>query len=135
MSNKLEKKEIIINFNEIVKDLLNQVSPIIGSKYSIYFKNIIKFNSIAPIQNFILHAIPHKEKIEERNPEYFMNEDIYKSEVKKSNEFHKEDNTDEYLMEILNLKSIYLTIDDTSKENLWDIVNALLILSIDYVNI
>ena len=56
MSDKLDKKTVIIKFNEIVKDLLDQVSPLIGPKYSIYFKNIIKFNLY--IQNFILNAIP-----------------------------------------------------------------------------
>ena len=135
MSEKLEKKNLIIKFNEIFLDLLNQVSPLIGSKYSMYFKNLIKFNSVAPIKNFCLHAIPHKNKIIEKDPSYFLNEEMYKNEVERSNNTYNEDNTDRYLIEILNLKSIYMTIDDKSKDNLWDIVNALLILSLQYMEI
>ena len=87
MCDNLDKIATIKKFNSIFLDLLNQVSPLIGTRYLIGFKRLIKINSIMPIQNFVLHAIPHENKINERNPEYFMNENIYKSEVEKNNEF------------------------------------------------
>ena len=73
----------------------------------------------------------HKDKME--NPEYFMDKKYIKQVEKIMNLIMKIILTN--LMEILNLKSIYLKIDDKSKENLWDIVNALLILSIQYLKL
>ena len=124
----MDKVTIIKKFNSIVSNLLEQVSPMIGKKYCDYFSKIIKVNSLLPIQNFIVHAIPHENKITERDPDYFLNETVYKAAV------HKKwgEKADWYLNEILNLKEIYLTVDDNSKNNLWDIVTALLLLSKKY---
>ena len=57
-----------------------------------------------------------------------LNETVYKKEVQKK----WGDKADWYLNEILNLKQVYLAVDNDSKENLWDIVTALLLLSKRY---
>tara|TARA_Y100000389_G_C17101217_1_gene336040 strand:+ start:161 stop:565 length:405 start_codon:yes stop_codon:yes gene_type:complete len=124
----MNKVTLIKKFNSIISNLLEQVSPLIGNKYCNYFSKLIKVNSLLPVQNFIIHGIPHEKKINERDPDYFLNETVYKNEV------HKKwgDKADWYLNEILNLKQVYLAVDDDSKENLWDIVTALLLLSKRY---
>lgn len=125
----MDKVTLIKKFNSIISNLLDQVSPLIGKRYSDYFNKLIRINSILPVQNFIIHAIPHEKKIKERDPDYFLNESVYKKAV------HKKwgEKADWYLNEILNLKEIYLNVDDSSKENLWDIVTALLLLSKKYM--
>ena len=53
-----------------------------------------------------------------------MNETVYKTEVERK--WGK--NADWYLNEILNLKTVYLSVDDDSKNNLWDTVYVLLMM-------
>jgi hypothetical protein len=127
----MSKAEVIKKFNSIVTDLLDQVSPLLGKKYCIYFSQLIKVNSILPIKNFVAYGIQHKEIIMNRNPDYFLNDDTYKTDVKE----YYGDRADDKLMEILDFKKIYTTIDDGSKENLWDIVIALLLLAEEYNSI
>ena len=122
--NNMEKPTLIRKFNDIISNLLKQVSPLVGTKYSGYFDKLIKVNSLLPIQNFLIHAIPHEKKIVERDPDYFMNETVYKTEVERK--WGK--NADWYLNEILNLKTVYLSVDDDSKNNLWDTVYVLLMM-------
>ena len=131
----MNKVTIIKNFNSIVQNLLDQVSPIIGSQYSGYFKKLIKVNSLLPVQNFVLHGIPHESKILNKDSDYFLDENVYNNEVEKHTRVVNEDKTDYYLMEILNLKAIYLKTDKESRENLWDIVTALLLLSKKYTEL
>jgi len=124
----MDKPTLIKKFNSIISNLLDQVSSLIGTKYSGYFNKLIKVNAILPIKNFIVHAIPHERKILDRDPDYFMDESVYKKEVRRK----WGENVDWYLNEILNLKTVYLSVDDESKENLWDTVTVLLLMSKKY---
>ena len=125
----MEKPTLIRKFNDIISNLLKQVSPLVGTKYSGYFDKLTKVNCLLPIQNFIVHAIPHQKKILERDPDYFMNETVYKTEVEKK--WGK--NADWYLNEILNLKTVYISVDENSKNNLWDTVYVLLMMCKRYL--
>jgi len=124
----MSKIAIIKKFNLIVTDLLEQVRPLLGIKYCIYFSQLIKVNSLLPIKNFVTYGIQHREIILKKDPEYFLNDNTYKTEIK---EYYGE-RADDKLMEILNFKTIYTTIDKDSQENLWDIVIALLLLAEEY---
>ena len=128
----MNKIEIIKKFNDIIASLLDQVSPLIGQKYLGYFKKLIKFNAPLPIKNFGPIALKHKTKIMEKDPEYFLSESVFKSEIDNSCD---EENKEYYLSEILHLKNIYLTVDDDSKENLWKIVQALVLLYEEYIKV
>ncbi len=125
----METAKIIKKFNHIIESLLNQVIPLIGTKYLFYFKKIIKINSLMPIQKFNNHVLKYKKKILAKNPNYFLNDEIYKHEL--DDNIYKDD-SDYYLYEILHLKKIYISVDDDSKENLWNILHALIILCEDY---
>jgi len=124
----MSKTIIIKKFNSIMTDLLEQVSPLLGKKYCIYFSQLIKVNSVLPIKNFVEYGIQHKKIIMDRNPDYFLSNETYKTDVKK----YYGDKADNKLMEILNFKIIYNTIDKDSRDNLWDIVIALLLLAEEY---
>ena len=118
--------EKIKTFNSILEDLLKKLEPIIGSSYHSYFTKYIKYNYVYPIQQFILYAIPMKEKILNRDETYFTN-----------TENHTEHFTgyDEGLQEILRLKGIWEKLDNKSKDGLWDITQVLLFTSLEYIEL
>jgi hypothetical protein len=118
--------EIIKQFNEIVESFLIQVSPLIGSFYPNRFSQIIKYNSILPIEQFTIRALPLKEKIETRDESYFNTTDNYEKH------FSEDEN---YLDDIIRFQHIYKQIDEESKSNLWDIIQAMMYLAEQYVKI
>ena len=124
----MSKGEIIRSFNNILENFLQQISPLIGTSYCHYFKQLIKANCILPIQYFINHV--HNEnnslenKILNRDESYFTDPDLYSEVIKEY---------DSGLMEIIRLKGIYEQLSRDSKDNVWDIFQALLILSKEYL--
>lgn len=118
----MSKKDKIIQFNSIVESFLSQLSPIIGSTYFSYFKKLIKVNSVLPINYFVKYGLPYREQIINKNESYFMDED------------HSEKvNNDEFkLGEILRLKGIYTKLDKKSIDNIWQIFQALVVLTEEY---
>lgn len=122
--------ETVKSFNSILEDFLQQISPLIGTTYHHYFKQIIKVNAILPIQHFIHYVFDPEHSLEDkiinRDETYFTNEDNHKSQVK---------NQDDALMEIVRLKGIYVNLSKDSKDNVWDILFALVHLSKDYIKL
>ena len=116
----------IKQFNEIFGSFLIQVAPLVGTTYHQQFEKIIKYNSILPIEQFLVHVLPIREKILYRDESYFID---------KSNVNTKISDDVSILDEILRLQKIYFQLDDTSKSNVWDIFQALLILGEEYINI
>ena len=117
---------IISQFNEILNSFLIQIVPVVGSTYYNNIQTIIKFNSALPIENFLYYAIECREKIMNRDESYFIDK-----EVAISNVTTRVDKLDE----IFKLQNIYSQLDKTSKDNVWDILQALLILGEDYIKI
>jgi hypothetical protein len=127
--NKVDKVDIIKNFNSILGDFLKQVSPMVGTTYHHYFTKLIQMNAIEPIRLFSYY-VHNSEKplatyIETRNEEYFENTDNHKK-------YMNNDTSENALMEIIKLKGIYTQLNKESKDNLWDILQALLQLSKEY---
>lgn len=122
----MSSKEIVKKFNKITQELLYDMSPIVGSSYHKKFKLIIKCNSILPIKKFKVNVLKFKKYIVEKNPEYFLNENIIMEEIKDYND------KDYYLNEYYYLKNIYSNIDDNSKDNFWDILHVLVYLCETY---
>ncbi len=105
--------QLINDFNKTFEFLLEQLSFHIGYTPLFKFKAIIKFNSLTPLEKFIIYALPEKEKIMAKDDKFF---------------FCKLDDID-----ILSLKDIYYQLDKESKSNLWDLIHALVYLSEDYL--
>jgi len=118
--------EKIRTFNDLVESFLKQISPIIGTSYHHYFLKLIKFNAIMPIQNFIYYAIPLKEKILNRDESYFNNPDNHKSQIT---------DAESQLTEIIRLQGIYEQLSPESKENVWDMTQAMLIIAMEYLEL
>ena len=108
--------EIIKKFNTISIDFLSQTSKLVGTKYVFKFKFVTKFNSAYAIDIFIRRILPHKERIQIRDEMFFL---------EKSND----EEFNQYMNDITGIKTIYHTLDDKSKENIWDILLALLYLA------
>ena len=119
--------EIIKQFNSILESFLLQTSQLYGTTYYTKFKQLIKVNSIMPIQHAGYHMIPLQDKILSKDESYFINENNY---IEKLNNINLENIN--ALDEILKLKDIYYQLDSDSKENVWSILQALLQLSIEY---
>lgn len=116
---------VMIQFNEILSSFLIQIVPIVGSTYHNNIQKIIKYNSALPIENFLYYAIEYREKILARDDAYFFDDKVIVSGIV------REDKLDE----VFQLKNIYIYLDQTSKDNVWDILQALLILGEDYIKI
>lgn len=123
-----KEKEIILKFNKIVKNLLIDTTPIVGKKYLNKYKIVTKFNKKLPIIKFSEYCLKYKNQILLRDPEYFLNYELYANEVSTWND------KEFYLNEVLNLKEIYITADNESKENLWEILTMLILLSEKYIS-
>jgi|SaaInlStandDraft_7_1057024.scaffolds.fasta_scaffold01923_5 hypothetical protein len=123
--------KVSIKFNSIVKQLLEDTKKITGITYLFNFNIITTFNKELPIITFYKYCTKYKDQILSRNPDYFLNSNIFKDEV---NNLKDKEETDKeyYLNEFLNIKKIYNAIDDASKDNLWDILEVLVILSDKY---
>lgn len=121
-----ESIERIKSFNEILDFFLIQISPSIGTTYHYKFQQIIKINSILPIEQFLIHVIPVRDKILNRDETYFTNNENHKDKI------GEDENT---LNEIIRLQGIYNQLDKQSKTNVWDILQALLILSEEYLQL
>jgi len=117
MSNK-----IITTFNEILESLLVQLKSVIGGKYHRKFSIATKLNSGIALERFLVYALPVRDHILNRNEKFFTEEDH-------SNTIEDKDD----LIEIMNLKDIFEKLDDKSKDNVWDIFQALLVLGEDYI--
>ena len=113
-------------FNEILDSFLIQISPLVGTTYHHQFQQLIKYNSILPIEQFLVYALPLRDKILNRDETYFEN-----------NENHMETigQNETILNEILRLQNIYIKLDELSKSNVWDIFQAMLILGEEYIKI
>lgn len=118
--------EKIKQFNEVLSAFLVQVSPFIGTTYHSKFEQLIKYNAILPIEQFLVYALPVREKILNRDETYFTN-----------NENHKETlgDNENILTEVLKLQNIYKKLDKDSQNNVWDFFQAMLILGEEYLKL
>jgi hypothetical protein len=124
----------IKTFNMIIESFLVQTSELVGTTYYTYFKKITKVNSLIAIENGILFMLPHRNKIFNKDESYFNDESLLINEVN-STPISKKFSSDQILNEIFRLKNIYYKLDDVSKENVWNILQALSQLMIEYCEI
>jgi hypothetical protein len=116
---------VVVQFNEVLSSFLIQIVPIVGSTYHSNIQKIIKYNSALPVENFLYYAIEYRDKILNRDDTYFLDDKVITSNIE------REDKLDE----VFQLRNIYIYLDKTSKDNVWDILQALLILGEDYIKI
>jgi hypothetical protein len=118
------KIKVIKEFNEILEYLLIQVTPIIGDKYHFRFKQIVKANITLPIEQFLVHILPKRDKVLNKDESLFNSSLITET---------FDDN--DLLSKILTLENNYKELQQSSKDNIWDFFQALLILGEDYIRL
>lgn len=126
--------EKIKAFNMIIESFLSQTSELVGTTYYTYFKKVTKVNSLIAIENGIRFMLPHRNKIFNKDESYFSDDELLINELNTfaiPNKF----STDQILNEIFRLKDIYYKLDNVSKENVWNILQALTQLMIEYCDI
>ena len=84
--------------------------------------------------------VPLREKIFNKDETYFSNNDLYLEKVNAdpiiSNVAKKNNVNNDFVMhEIFRLKDIYYNFDENSKKNVWQILQALVQLSLEYCEI
>lgn len=125
-------KEIIKKFNNIVKDLLDDMTDVIGKNYLTKFKLITRINSGLPIKKFRLNVLKFKSYIVEKNQKYFEDDTIIINELDNSPDIENEKDKEYYLNEYYSFRDIYYGIDSNSRKNLWDILKVLIFLCESY---
>ena len=128
----MSKKDIVIKFNNITRNLLSDMKHIIGNSYYTKFNLIIRINSTYPITKFKLNVLKFKKYIFEKNSEYFENDIIVLNEINNCSDIVSQGDKEYYLNEFYYLKNIYENIDYQSKENFWDILQVLIFLCENY---
>jgi hypothetical protein len=104
---------IVKEFNKISIDFLEQTSQIAGKKYLSKFKFITGINNMYAIDRFIKNVLPYKHFINAKDEAFFLNKDV-------DNEFAED---------IVWIKETYFKLDNESKDNVWNIVTALVLLA------
>ena len=104
---------IVKEFNRVSLDFLEQTSQIAGKKYLNKFKFITGINNMYAIDRFIKNVLPFKNYIIEKNEEFFLNKNV----------------DSEFAEDIAWIKETYFSLDDVSKDNVWNIVIALVLLA------
>jgi hypothetical protein len=122
-------------FNSIIESLLAQTAEVVGTTYYTHFKQIIKINALLPINLSIRHILPYKDKIFERDESYFENEKNFLNEIDKVEKKDLLAPQEQIISEIFRMKDIYYKLNDESKDNIWNILQALIQLIIEYCEI
>jgi len=116
--------KIVSQFNEVLESFLDQLSPTIGTKYANKFRFYVSMDTTMAIEKFLVHAIPLREKIINRDETYFTSPECSDKAT--------DNNT---ISEIVQMQSIYGKLNKESKKNLWDIFQALLLLGEEYIKV
>ncbi len=104
---------IVKEFNKISIDFLEQTSQIAGKNYLSKFKFITGINNMYAIDRFIKNVLPYKDYINAKDEQFFLHKNI----------------DSEFTEDIAWIKEAYFTLDDISKDNIWNIVTALVLLA------
>lgn len=123
-------------FNSIIESFLLQTTEFVGTTYLNYFRKVIKLNSLIAIENAIVHVLPHRDEILNKKESYFSDEEILSFDMDKVKDINDgKFSNDTILNEIFRLKDIYYKLDIKSRDNVWDILQALVQLTIEYCEI
>ena len=104
---------IVKEFNKISIDFLEQTSQIAGKNYLYKFKFVTGMNNMYAIDRFIKNVLPYKDYINAKDEQFFLNTNV----------------DSEFIDDIAWIKETYFKLDEVSKENVWNIVIALVLLA------
>ena len=109
---------IINQFNTISVDFIKQTEKITGKSYINQFRLITSFNNIMAIEMYIKNILPYKRYIYNKDERFFINMDINNSYM-------------DYFTDISILKKKFKQLDNETKNNIWEYIQALTLLADD----
>ena len=126
----MKLSEIVNKFNDYIEEMLGQLSSCVDDEdvriYKGMFKKLRIVNSTKGIEQFIIYALPHKDKIVSQDESFFLNHD----EASLIN-----DSREESIMQTLKFKELWGTLSDNSKENLFKFFQVLIYYAEEYFKI
>ena len=122
--------EIVNKFNDYIEEMLTQLSSCVDDEdiriYKGMFKKLRIVNSTKGIEQFIIYALPHKDKIVSQDESFFLNHD----EASLIN-----DSREESIMQTLKFKELWGTLSSNSKDNLFKFFQVLIFYAEEYFKI
>lgn len=115
------KEQKINTFNEVLLSFLTELKPFIGDSYLKKFKLVSSLSKKQPIKSFIEYVLPLQQKIVDRDDTYFTEYDMTGGGGG--------------ISEFLHLNGLYDTLDQSSKDNVWQFLSLLLAITIEYIQI
>lgn len=122
--------QIVKDFNALLEAVIQQVAPLTGNSYHLLFKNLIKMNALLPIQTFNQHAFKWKKQIDERDEAFFLNAENVKAAANDAG--HDISDNEAVLTQMFHLQGVWNNLDKNSKDNLWEMLQALMMLGEQY---
>lgn len=117
--------QIVKDFNSLLEALIQQITPLTNGSYHLLFKNLVKMNALLPIKTFNEYALQWKDHILQRDEKFFLREDVIKGATDDSDAINQ----------IFQLQDVWKHLDQNSKDNLWEMTQALLQLGEEYYKI
>lgn len=126
----MKLSEIVNKFNDYIEEMLTQLSSCVDDEdiriYKGMFKKLRIVNSTKGIEQFIIYALPHKDKIVSQDESFFLNHD----EASLIN-----DSREESIMQTLKFKELWGTLSSNSKDNLFKFFQVLIFYAEEYFKI
>lgn len=126
----MKLSEIVNKFNDYIEEMLTQLSSCVDDEdiriYKGMFKKLRIVNSTKGIEQFIIYALPHKDKIVSQDESFFLNHD----EASLIN-----DSKEESIMQTLKFKELWGTLSINSKNNLFKFFQVLIYYAEEYFKI
>jgi hypothetical protein len=120
----MKLEEIVNNFNLQLEELFNIIETIYSTdmikRYKLMVSTVIKINAIKLIEQYVIHALEFADKIYNKDESFFYEhtEDEIKLKLGKTKlrkELHETS-----VVEVLNLKKVWQTLDNETKDIVWE---------------
>lgn len=112
---------IVIQFNSVINDFINQFSDKINTFYINTFNITMKCNPSLFIDSYIIYILPDKDKIYECDESFFLTE------------FTTSEKFSVFSSYINEIKGVYTNLDTDSKNCVWEYFKCLTLLAEEYV--
>lgn len=119
--------DIIVNFNKYTEEFVTEIVKITNDadvrSYKTILVNLNKTNATKCIEQFIIYALPEKDKIISSNEDYFL----------KRNYDQELDNDQDSMMQALKLKDTWKTFDCDTKKCIFEYLQVMVHYSEEYL--
>lgn len=116
-----EKENKIKDFNDVLLGFLKELTPLMGDICLKRFKLVTALSKKQPIKSFIQYVVPLQEKIINQDDTYFTD--------------YIQSDDDNEISRFLHLNGLYSTLNQQSKDTVWQYLRLLLAITIEYLQL